>query len=114
MALIEAMSRGVPCLSSDCETGPADIVEPGRNGWLFPVGDVAALTERLQRLMDDPSRLPPREAVAASVQRFSREAVTVRIREPLLALAERRRGSRHQRSSDAATTVPAPVTLAPK
>lgn len=44
MVLIEAMARGIPCLSSDCLSGPSDIIWPGQNGWLYPVGDVAAPT----------------------------------------------------------------------
>ncbi len=52
-ALIEAMASGLPAVSFDCETGPSDLIEHEKNGFLVPVGDVAALRRRLQRLIDD-------------------------------------------------------------
>lgn len=70
MVLVEALARGVPVLSTDCPAGPADIVIEGENGWLVPVGDVEALAARMQAIVDDPSILPPLEAVVASAARF--------------------------------------------
>lgn len=45
MVLLEALSFGLPIVSFDCDTGPADIITPGRNGWLCHPGSVAALTQ---------------------------------------------------------------------
>lgn len=42
-ALIQAMGVGTPVVSTDCLTGPAEILENGRWGTLVPVGDVEAL-----------------------------------------------------------------------
>ncbi len=53
---------------------------PGENGWLYPVGDVDALRSLMQKVVDDRSILPPVEKVpAASVQKFSIEAMIGRI-----------------------------------
>ena len=41
--LIEAMSFGTPVVSTDCPSGPAEILEGGRWGRLTPVGDADAL-----------------------------------------------------------------------
>lgn len=49
----EAMARGLPVISSDCEDGPRDLVVPGKTGWLFPPGDRVALT----RCLDEAGRL---------------------------------------------------------
>ncbi|KFK94256.1 MULTISPECIES: lipopolysaccharide 1,6-galactosyltransferase [unclassified Serratia (in: enterobacteria)] len=51
MTLLEAMARGVYCVSSDCPTGPADVID-GTNGHLYPVNQLAKLTEILQGLVD--------------------------------------------------------------
>jgi len=54
-ALIEAMSLGLPCVSTDCQFGPSDIIEDGVNGFLVPVGDSEKMAERLIQLLEDES-----------------------------------------------------------
>lgn len=48
----EAMSRGVPCISSDCETGPRDFIIDNKNGHLYKVGDYRSLAEVMQLYID--------------------------------------------------------------
>lgn len=50
IALIEAMAVGVPCIASMAE-GPAEIMEGGRLGSLFPVGDVRALADAIEDMI---------------------------------------------------------------
>lgn len=40
--LVEALAAGVPAIAADCPSGPAEILDNGRYGALFPVGDVTA------------------------------------------------------------------------
>ena len=48
-ALIEAMACHVFSISTDCPTGPADLIRNGSNGILVPVNDRRALKEALQK-----------------------------------------------------------------
>ena len=54
MVLLEAMACRLPLVSFDCPTGPADIIEEGRNGLLVPDGDVKALGAALNKIIEDP------------------------------------------------------------
>jgi UDP-D-galactose:(glucosyl)LPS alpha-1,6-D-galactosyltransferase len=83
MILLEALSRGVPCISTDCEFGPSEVIEPGRNGWIYPVGDVEALRELMQAIMDDPTILPLGDVAVASIEKFSVRAVAERAHQAL-------------------------------
>jgi glycosyltransferase involved in cell wall biosynthesis len=52
LAMLEAMATGLTVVVSD--VGEARVVvQDERSGYLFPVGDVDALVERLERLLDD-------------------------------------------------------------
>ncbi|WP_371375317.1 glycosyltransferase [Thalassotalea aquiviva] len=43
--IVEAMSLGCQVISSDCKSGPREILSDGEYGQLFPVGDKKALTD---------------------------------------------------------------------
>lgn len=53
-ALIEGMAMGLACISTDVATGGArDLIRDGENGLIVPLKDAAALTEAMQRVIDD-------------------------------------------------------------
>ncbi len=52
-ALLEAMGLGLPCVTTDCRSGPSEISRYGQDALLVPVGDLNALTQALSRLMGD-------------------------------------------------------------
>lgn len=52
--LIQALACGCPVVSTDCPTGPAEILEEGRLGPLVPVGDDAALALAIAAALDRP------------------------------------------------------------
>ena len=55
--LIEAMSLGLACISTDCPCGgPRDLIRDGENGFLVPVNDAEALARRLAGLLSDPEK----------------------------------------------------------
>jgi glycosyltransferase involved in cell wall biosynthesis len=76
MALIEAMSKGLPVVSFDCPTGPADVIEPGRSGLLVPDGDIHELARGMLTLIEDEAlrRELGRGAIARAAD-FSMEAI---------------------------------------
>lgn len=51
-ALAEAMAVGLVCVSTDCKTGPRDLIKDEENGFLVPVGDVDAMAEKIIAVAD--------------------------------------------------------------
>lgn len=52
--LVEALYCGLPVVSTDCPSGPAEILCNGRYGRLVPVGDAEALAAAIQHALHDP------------------------------------------------------------
>ncbi len=53
-SLIEAMSLGLPCISTDCPCGgPKDLIENEINGILVPVGDKKAMGEAMVKVLEN-------------------------------------------------------------
>ena len=50
-ALIEAMAVGIPCISTQCPTGPKDLIKDGENGILVPCKDINAMASSIEQLI---------------------------------------------------------------
>jgi glycosyltransferase involved in cell wall biosynthesis len=66
--LIQAMACGCPVVSTDCRSGPAEILEKGAWGPLVPVGDAGALAGSLAEVLASP---PAREGLIGRARFFS-------------------------------------------
>jgi glycosyltransferase involved in cell wall biosynthesis len=69
--VLEAMAAGLPVVSTDCPSGPAEILDQGRFGTLVPVGDEAALANAMVDALDDRGDPEPRKARAATFSQGS-------------------------------------------
>lgn len=52
-ALLEAMHFGLPCVSTNCDFGPSDLINNGVNGFLVPIDNQTILESRIKRLIND-------------------------------------------------------------
>ena len=50
--LVEAMAVGIPVISSDCKSGPREILEDGKYGALYSVGNIDELSEAIEMSLD--------------------------------------------------------------
>ena len=53
LVITEAEACGLPVVTFDCPSAPAELVEDGVNGYVVPMGDVKGLAQRVMNLMGD-------------------------------------------------------------
>mgnify|MGYP000358996621 CR=1 FL=1 len=64
IVLAEALSLGLPVISTDCPSGPSEILQDGRYGKLVPMQDSKAMAEAIEKTLDgDIEEFDPMEAV---------------------------------------------------
>ncbi len=77
--IIEAIAIGTPVVSTDCHSGPAEILENGRIGQLIPVGDVGAFAAAIESTLDNPpeKKILQQRANDFSVSRIARKYIEI-------------------------------------
>lgn len=86
--LIEAMACGCPCVSTDCPSGPAEILDNGRFGPLVPVGNTPELAASIEGVLDSP---PDKKVLKARAQEFALDASVDQYERLILDLVRERR-----------------------
>jgi glycosyltransferase involved in cell wall biosynthesis len=56
LVLIEAMALGVPSISTDCPSGPGEILGGGKYGMLVSVGNAEKLADAMLRMQEPETR----------------------------------------------------------
>jgi len=79
--LIQAMACGCPVVSTDCPSGPAEILENGKYGSLVPVGDDLSLANAILSTLNAP---PARDRLQTRAAMFSVDRAADRYLEVLL------------------------------
>ena len=76
LALIEAMSSGLACVSFNCPNGPSDIINDGTDGFLAKNGDINDLTTKIEYLICNES-LRSQIGIRAkqNIERYSPDAI---------------------------------------
>ena len=69
-ALAEALALGVPCVATDCLSGPRELLADGRYGPLVPVGDAGQLAAAMAATLAAP---PPAETLREAVGEYRQE-----------------------------------------
>ena len=78
---LDASAAGLPIIATRCG-GPEEIVDDGVTGWLVPVGDVAAMAERMAWLLGHPAEAAAMGAAGQRLveQRFSTDRARAEFR----------------------------------
>ncbi|MFC5577706.1 glycosyltransferase [Lysobacter niabensis] len=73
--LVEALSTGLPVVSTDCDFGPSEILGKGEYGRLTPVGDIRALADAIDATLAEPRDA---ERLMSRAREFSPSAIVDR------------------------------------
>jgi glycosyltransferase involved in cell wall biosynthesis len=71
--LIEAMATGCPVVSTDCPSGPSEILKEGTYGPLVPVKDPKQMANAISEVLVDP---PSRTILESRADEFSVKRIT--------------------------------------
>lgn len=56
-SLLEAQALGIPAVATDCQFGPAEIIDHGETGLLVETGQPSAVADAVDQLLSNPDRL---------------------------------------------------------
>jgi len=70
-ALTEALALGIPVVSTDCDSGPREILQDGKYGSLVTVGDVDGMASAIMSTLSNP---PTPEFLKAAVSDYRLDA----------------------------------------
>ena len=79
--LIESQALGVPMISSDCKNGPREILQNGKSGFLFDIGNVKQLSSHMKNIVNGDCDIKHiTESATNALVRFETEIVCKEIK----------------------------------
>ncbi len=72
-ALLEATALGTPSVSTDCPSGPRELLNGGRYGELVPIGDARAMADAISRTLQHP---PAKDCLDEALRRLEIDRAT--------------------------------------
>ena len=89
--LLEAMACGTPVISSDCHSGPDEILQAGRYGQLIPVGSADAIRDAIETtLLQSPAAEEMANAAQTHItETWSAQSAAKRLEQVLMRCAKR-------------------------
>lgn len=79
--IVEALQHGLPVVSTDCRSGPAEILDNGRYGRLVPVGEEGALATAMRESL---TTVPDRAVLKMRARDYDVESIADRYMNVLL------------------------------
>ena len=79
--LTEAMGLGIPVVSTDCPSGPREILQNGRYGPIVKMGDDRSMAEAMESVLADP---PRPDVIKQAVEKYRLEYSSQRYLEVLM------------------------------
>lgn len=105
--LVEALLLQKPAIATDCESGPREILDGGRHGWLVPVGRADDLHAAMQRYLENPEDLQTRAGMNQEAHdRFDPGVVAARFSEVFRSVMSRNAQQRRSGDTRAGSGVP--------
>jgi len=84
--LIEAMACGAPVISTDCPSGPSEILEGGKWGELVAIGDVSGLAKKMLEVLNSSTKIN----VSPRLEAFTADTIIEEYKKVLLPKLEKK------------------------
>ncbi|MBO6383967.1 glycosyltransferase [Enterococcus casseliflavus] len=70
MVILEANSLGLPCISSNCPTGPSDLIQSGKNGFLYEMGNKFELADIINGIIKGNYLIATEKSIKESIENY--------------------------------------------
>jgi UDP-D-galactose:(glucosyl)LPS alpha-1,6-D-galactosyltransferase len=79
LVLIESNVRGIPFISSNCLSGPEDIVIEGVNGYLYQEGNIEDFVNKVEKVIKGELKFPNPQEIRKTAYRFEKNLIFSKI-----------------------------------